>query len=175
MSLPNFNQIKEINSLLEKIQELQAKLDAQVLELSKEKEKIEKIKKQFKQTFVANLKQTALLESIQKEINELKSKEQELKDLFNQSVDQALETFFTNGGFTRYVNSLYQTLKSKGSVTVFAGANARQYFPVDTPEDFPESANGLRMKTPNKTYILDIDKVKVTIKEKVFQSAFESN
>lgn len=175
MSLPNFKQVKEINYLLVKIQELQTQLNQKKQELVLEKEKIQKKKKRFKQTFVANFKQTALLETIQKEINELKVKEKSLRETINSSLDQALNRFFSGGGFTRYVNDLYQKLKSETEITVFAGADAKQYFPVDTPQDFPDKKDALRLKTPNKTYILDTDEVKVAIKEKVFQSAFEPN
>lgn len=174
MSLPNFSQIKEINHLLEKIQELQTKLSQKKQELALEEEKIKKKKKQFKQTFVANFKQTALLELIQEEINTLKAKEKELREMINGYLDKALEKFFTEGGFTRYVNDLYQNLKDKTEVTVLAGVNSKQYFPVETPEEIKDLPDALRIKTANKTYILDADKVKVAIKEKVFQSAFES-
>ena len=53
---------------------------------------------------------------------------------------------------------------------VFAGSDAKQYFPVETPKDYTSDRLALRIKTTNKTYILDIDKVKVQMKDQVFKT-----
>ena len=170
MALPNFTQVKTINDLLNQIQQLENKLSEKTKDLEFEEEKVTKERKTFKQTVISNNKQQILLESIQSEIEGLKILEKDLRSNLNKEIDQKIEEFFTNGGFTRFTNELFQSLKKDGEVEVFAGSDAKQYFPVETPKDYTSDRLALRIKTTNKTYILDIDKVKVQMKDQVFKT-----
>jgi hypothetical protein len=171
MSQVNLNELQEINQLQNSIQNLKSKIESAKKQLLGEEEKYANLELSQRQAVLNKLKQELNLESLQNEIFNLRKKEAEFKQTFLQNIDLSIKNFFEEGSFEQFLNNLIKNLKSQNSeLVITAGKNAEQYL---KNQDFRTSTEMdlLRLSVQNqtKTYILDLDKLKLKLQEKLIQ------
>jgi vacuolar-type H+-ATPase subunit E/Vma4 len=170
MALPNFSQIKQINDLLKQIEDLEAKVESKKQKLDAVVTDLDKKIKTEESREETQIKQSMLLKAIEAEIIELKELEKKLISSLNEEIDSKINSFFESGGFANFVSNLYAELNKNQGVQIQASQDTKSYSPSQDNVEELEGSNKLRLKLNKKTYILDIDKVKLKLKEKVFKT-----
>jgi hypothetical protein len=173
----NFNELQEINQFQNSIQNLKSKIENAKKQFLMEEEKYANLEVSQRQVVLNKLKQELNLESLQNEIFNLRKKEAEFKQTFLQNIDSNIKNFFIEGSFGQFLDNLIKNLKSQNSdLVITAGKNAEQYL---RNQDFKTSnhIDLLRLSVQNqtKTYILDLDKLKLKLQEKLMQQKLVSS
>lgn len=173
MNIPNFSELLKINQSLAKVDllsnqlvELKTKLAELELKLSAD---IETEKYRLTQAVT----QQKLLEKISLEIEELRRQEALLASQLSTKIDTAIESFFAQGDFGNFVQSLIEKLQSDGRQTSLAVSSDVAYLVTNINESLNTSGQ-IRLTLGDKTYILDPHKVKQELRSRLLIAVLKS-
>jgi hypothetical protein len=106
-----------------------------------------------------------LLETIEKELQELRKNESILKSSVQSKIDEAISEYFAKGEFKNFVSNLLNSLRSKGSeFTIKINKNYATYLPEGQSYEEVVHPEAFRVDLGYKSYVMDLDKLKQELK-----------
>lgn len=165
MAQPNFSQIDQITKTLEEIISLEKELSQTEKELEMAKTHYTSLENQEKIRLESEIKQRILLETIEKELQELRKNESILKSSVQSKIDHAISEYFAKGDFKIFVSSLLNSLRSKGlEFTIKINKSYAVYLPEGQSYEEVIHPEAFRVDLGYKSYIMDLDKLKEELK-----------
>jgi predicted RNase H-like nuclease (RuvC/YqgF family) len=175
MATPSFSQLKQINDLFKKIEDLKI----EVIKLESQLNKVKTLNKskegEEKERVTSEIKQTMLLEKIKEELKGLREQENKIRNRITQAIDEVISKYFGEGHFAKFVESLLKKIQeSKQKYTIKVNKFYSTYLPQSEEFETVDGGETFRIDLGYKAYVLDLDHIKKLIKEKLIESKFTS-
>jgi len=174
MSLPHFSTLQKITELERKISLLQTELSELESNLSKSKDFYKNAEKQEYNRLLEIHTQENLLESIQNEISELRSKEQTLQAGVNNKIQTAIDSFISKEGYAELIQKIWEAENVKNPNLYLELSQDMKDFGAKYPHNIIEGKEFLRIVSNQKTYILDKNILIAELKQKLFVKILSS-
>lgn len=174
--LPNLENLKLLNDLLEELESLKQAIVKTVEEKKQLDVRLAQEAKDFATKAENEAKKRITLEFIENKIIELRSQERLLAIDIEKTLEKAISKYIESDKFVDFLAKVIKQLNSqKTEFAVFASKKTSGYLPKNISYQEVAGDDLLRIETTQKVYIFDLDELKSQLKNNLLKNNLQLN
>ncbi len=175
MPKPQYSQLLELSELVAKVQKLEAKLQVTQEDLEQKKEDYKNKEELEASNLREKIKVSQNLEKFHRDLEILREEELVVRQNLEEKIEEAINNYFAGNSFHDFLSRAIKDIKAKENDSqVVVSSNMQKYLGQIQPDTVKEEKGILRVISPTKEYIFDLEEVKKILRKKLLEASLAS-